>query len=153
MIGHWRNLIPAVCMLCLLLLLWGQNGKGSQAVSEGHPASTGFQLPEKSKSTLTPAEQKGRALYAYYCALCHGKTGQGNGFNSYNLTTPPRNFTDSAKMASLSDKQIEKAIRGGGVALGLSPQMPAWGGVLTEKQASDLTAFIRTLSKQGSGKK
>lgn len=47
----------------------------SETVSEGHPASAGFLLPQKLKSTLTPAEQKGQVLYAYYCALCHGKTG------------------------------------------------------------------------------
>jgi mono/diheme cytochrome c family protein len=153
MVRYWQNLVPVVGILCLLLLLPGQNGQGFQTPSEDRPATSGFQLPKKPKSILTPAEQKGRALYAYYCALCHGKTGQGDGFNSYNLTNPPRNFTDSAKMASLSDKQIEKAIRGGGAALGLSPQMPPWGGVLTEKQASDLTAFIRTFAKQGGGKK
>jgi mono/diheme cytochrome c family protein len=50
-------------------------------------------------------------------------------------------------MASLSDKQIVKAIRGGGAALGLSPQMPAWGGVLSQKQAADLTVFIRTFAQ------
>ena len=153
MIGHWRNLIPAVCMLCLLLLLSGQNGQGSQTVSEGHPASAGFLLPQKPKSTLTPAEQKGQALYEYYCSLCHGKKGKGNGFNSYNLNKPPRNFTDAAQMASLSDRRIQRAILEGGAALGLSPLMPLWGGVLTEKQASDLTAFIRTLAKQGGEKK
>ena len=56
-------------------------------------------------------------------------------------------------MASLSDRRIQRAILEGGAALGLSPLMPLWGGVLTEKQASDLTAFIRTLAKQGGEKK
>jgi mono/diheme cytochrome c family protein len=140
-------------MLCLLLLFSGQSGQGSETVSEGHPASSGFLLPQKPKSTLTPAGQKGQALYAYYCALCHGKMGKGNGFNSYNLNKPPRNFTDAAQMASLPDQRIQRAILAGGAALGMSPEMPPWGGVLTEKQAYDLTAFIRTFSKQGGGKK
>ena len=153
MAGYWRNLTPVVGILCLLLLLPGQNGLGFQTPSEDRPATSGFQLPQKPKSAFTPAEQKGRALYAYYCALCHGKTGRGDGFNSYNLTNPPRNFTDSARMASLSDKQIEKAILKGGSALGLSPQMPAWGGVLIPRQAADLTAFIRTFAKQDGPKK
>jgi mono/diheme cytochrome c family protein len=147
MVGYWRHLAPVVGILCLLLVWLGQNGQGSQSPSEDRPATSGFQLPQNPKSALTPAEQKGRALYAYYCAICHGKTGKGDGFNSYNLTTPPRNFTDSAKMTSLSDKQIIKAIREGGAALGLSPQMPAWGGVLSQKQAADLTVFIRTLAQ------
>ncbi len=153
MVGYWRNLTLVVGILCLLLLLPGQNGQGFQPSSEDRPATSGFLLPQIPKSALTPAEQKGQALYAYYCLLCHGKTGKGDGFNSYNLTTPPRNFTDRAKMASLSDKQIEKTILQGGAAQGLSPQMPAWGGVLTQRQATDLTAFIRTFAKQDSPKK
>jgi mono/diheme cytochrome c family protein len=146
-------LISAIGMLCSLLVLSGQNGQGSQIVSEDRSASSGFRLPQEPRSALTPAEQKGQALYEYYCAICHGKTGKGDGFNSYNLTKSPRNFTDRARMAALSDSQIEKAILEGGAALGLSRQMQAWGGVLTEKEASDLTAFIRTFAKQDVGKK
>jgi mono/diheme cytochrome c family protein len=153
MVGHWRNLTPIVGILCLLSVLPGRNGQGSQTASEDRPAATGFLLPQKPKSALTPSEQKGRVLYAYYCALCHGQTGKGDGFNSYNLANPPKNFTDSAQMASVSDKQIEKAILGGGAALGLSPQMPAWGGVLTQRQASDLTAFLRTLAQHDNSRK
>jgi mono/diheme cytochrome c family protein len=151
--GYWRVLILAVGIWCSLLVLSGQNGQGSQIVSEDRSASSGFVLPQTPKSALTPAEQKGQALYEYYCAICHGKTGKGDGFNSYNLTKSPRNFTDRARMAALSDSQIEKAILEGGAALGLSRQMQAWGGVLTEKEASDLTAFIRTFAKQDVGKK
>jgi mono/diheme cytochrome c family protein len=153
MVGYWRNLTLVVGILCLLLVWPGQNGQGSQTPSEDRPATSGFQLPQKPKSALTPAEQIGQTLYAYYCALCHGKTGKGDGFNSYNLTNPPRNFTDSAKMAPLSAKQIEKTILQGGAAQGLSPQMPAWGGVLTQRQATDLTAIIRTFAKQDGPKK
>lgn len=153
MVGYWRHLTPVVGIFCLLLVWPGQNGQGSQTPSEDRPATSGFQLPQNPKSALTPAGQKGRALYAYYCAICHGKTGKGDGFNSYNLTTPPMNFTDSAKMTSLSDKQIEKTILEGGAALGLSPEMPAWGGVLTQTQATDLTVFIRTFAKQNGPEK
>jgi mono/diheme cytochrome c family protein len=139
--------------LCSLLILSGQNGQGSQTASEDRPASSGFRLPHKPKSALTPAEQKGQSLYEYYCVLCHGKTGKGDGFNSYNLTKHPKDLADQAQMKALSDSQIEKVIRGGGPALGLSPQMPAWGGVLTENEAADVTAFIRTLAVHGGGQK
>ncbi len=146
MAGYWRRLAPAVGVACVFLVLGGSNGQGAQTVPK-------FQLPQKPKSALTPVEQKGRTLYGYYCALCHGKTGKGDGFNSYNLTKPPRNFTDRARMAALSDSRIKKTILDGGAALGMSPDMPAWGGVLTDKEASDLTAYIRTLAKQDGGKK
>jgi cytochrome c len=153
MVGYRRSLISDIGILCLLLVLSGQNGQGSQTASEGRSESSGFLLPQKPKSTLTPSEQKGRGLYEYYCAICHGKTGKGDGFNSYNLNRPPMNFTDIAQMASLPDSRIKRVILAGGAVLGLSPQMPAWGGVLTERDASDLSAFIRTLAIQDGGKK
>jgi len=140
-------------MLSSLLILSGQKGQGSQTASGDRIASSGFRLPHKPKSALTPAEQKGQSLYEYYCAICHGQTGKGDGFNSFNLTQSPKNFTDRAQMATLTDSQIEQAILEGGRGLGLSPQMPAWGGVLSDKQASELMAFIRTLAKQNGGKK
>jgi hypothetical protein len=90
----------------------------SHTVPEIYPASSGLVLPQKRKSELTPAEQKGQSLYEYYCALCHGKTGKADGFNSYNLTHSPKNLADRAQMAVLSDSQIEKVIRDGGP--------PAW---------------------------
>jgi mono/diheme cytochrome c family protein len=151
MAGYWRRLIPGAGMLCFLLILSGQNGQGSQSASQDQTPSSGFQLPQKPKSALTQAEQKGRALFEYYCAICHGKAGKGDGFNSYNLTKPPRDFTDRARMAALSDARIKKAILAGGPAVGLSPQMPAWGGVLTQKEATDLAVFIRILAKKGGG--
>jgi mono/diheme cytochrome c family protein len=146
MAGYWRVFAPAVGVVWVFLVLGGSTGQGAQTSSK-------FQLPQIPKSSLTPAEQKGRSLYEYYCALCHGKTGKGNGFNSYVLSKPPRNFTDRARMATLSDSRIKKTILEGGAAMGLSPDMPPWGGVLTEKKASDLTAFIRTLARQGGEKK
>jgi mono/diheme cytochrome c family protein len=153
MAGSLRAVIVGGGLLCSLVVLSGQAGQVSHTVPKNHSASSVFVLPQKPKNELTPAEQKGQSLYEYYCVICHGKRGKGDGFNSYNLTKPPKNFTDRDQMAVLSDSQIEKAIRDGGTALGLSPQMPAWVGVLTEKEAADVTAFIRTLAVQDGGKK
>jgi mono/diheme cytochrome c family protein len=109
---------------------------------------SGFDLPEKPKSTMTASEQRGGNLYEYYCAVCHGKTGEGDGINSFQLTTPPAKHADEALMSTLSDADIQKVIKGGGPAFGRSPQMPPWGGVLTDRQVADLVAFIRVLSKK-----
>jgi mono/diheme cytochrome c family protein len=151
MAGYWRAVILGGGLLGSLVVLSGQAGQVSHTVPENHPASSVFVLPQKTKNELTPAEQKGQSLYEYYCVICHGKMGKGDGFNSYNLTNPPKNLADRSQMAVLSDSQIEKVIRDGGTTLGLSPQMPAWGGVLTEKETADVTAFIRTLAMHDGG--
>jgi len=153
MTGYLRGLMPGVGMLCFLLVVSGQNGLGFQRAPDDPTPSSGFVIPQKPESVLTPAEQKGEVLYANYCAICHGKTGNGDGFNSYSLSKPPRNFQDRGRMAALSDSQVQRAILEGGAALGESPQMPAWSGVLTQTEASELTDFIRTLAKENDGKK
>lgn len=109
---------------------------------------SGFLLPQAHETGLANEEEHGKVLYEYYCVLCHGKTGEGDGFNSFNLKTPPARHTDSTVMGTLSDTQIQQIIKDGGSALGRSPEMHPWGGVLNNKQISDLTAFIRTLAKQ-----
>jgi len=116
--------------------------------SESKLSRSGFVLPQKPETQLTRAEQKGKALYEYYCALCHGKTGKGDGFNSYNLDPPPAKHADPARMKARSDSQLRIIIRKGGRGLGLSPLMPAWAETLTDKQVADLIAYIRTLSRQ-----
>lgn len=126
----------------------GVTGQGSQTSPQGEVKHSQFVLPQKHESQLSPLEQRGRALYEYYCYLCHGKTGNADDFNSYSLTTPPAKLADATFMATLSDTQIQKVIKGGGPALGLFPQMPVWGGVLTDKQVDAVIAFIRTLAKK-----
>jgi hypothetical protein len=49
-------------------------------------------------------------------------------------------------MGSLSDAHLYTVIRKGGAAVGKSPLMAPWGGVLTERDTKDLVAHLRRLS-------
>jgi cytochrome c len=131
-----------------LLVSLSATGQMPQTSPQSEVKQPEFLMPQKHESRLTPAGQRGQSLYEYYCYLCHGKTGNADDFNSYSLTTPSAKFADATLMAKLSDAQIQTVIKGGGPALGLSPQMPIWGSVLTDKQVDDVIAFIRTLSKK-----
>jgi len=135
-------------LLFSLFVSLSVTGQMPQTSPQGGVKKAEFVLPQKHESRLTSAGQRGQALYEFYCYLCHGKSGNADDFNSYSLTTPPAKFADAALMATLSDTQIQTVIKGGGPALSLSPQMPTWGGVLTDKQVDDVIAFIRTLSKK-----
>lgn len=86
-------------------------------------------------------------LYGRYCSVCHGISGQGDGFNAFNLTPRPRNFTDTAFWANIDTTLIRETIIGGGGAVGLSPLMPKWGMTLTERDIAELTSYIFHLSK------
>ena len=131
-----------------LLTLTGSSGGAADAPAPGESTQAGFELPQKLKTSLAPAAQRGSDLYAYYCSPCHGKTGEGDGINSFQMSTPPAKHTDAALMNPLSDADMEGVIKRGGPALGRSPQMPPWGGVMTDRQVADLVAFVRVLSKK-----
>jgi mono/diheme cytochrome c family protein len=142
----YRDVLILVAVLSFLVLTSAGYGGAVTSTSTGGESKQ-FELPQKHTSSLTPSEERGAGLYAYYCSICHGKTGERNGFNATELTTPPAMHADPVFMSKLSDADMEKVIKGGGSALGRSPQMPPWGGVFNDQEVADLVAFIRTLSK------
>jgi cytochrome c oxidase cbb3-type subunit 3 len=85
---------------------------------------------------------KGKQKYQEFCAACHGQSGKGGAA----LPVKPRDHTDAAYMDQLTDQQIFTAIKQGGEAVGKSPLMPKWGGLLTDQQIEDLVAYVRSLS-------
>lgn len=97
---------------------------------------------------------RGRVLYDRYCAICHGTTGGGDGFNAYNLraafNVTPTAFGDSAIFRALHEDTVLAMIRDGGAAVGRSPAMPPWGKTLTPGEIVDVWQYIRSLSRESS---
>lgn len=93
---------------------------------------------------------EGKAKYQEVCAVCHGQSGKGDGPTAAALPVKPRDHTDATYMGKLTNKQIFDTIKLGGQAMGKSPIMPKWGGILTDQQIQDIVVYIRSLS--GSGK-
>lgn len=124
----------------------GAKVAGAPAKSS-HPALPRETDDSQTAPRLTYEQSNGKILYHKYCAVCHGASGAGDGFNAYNLQPAvPRNFTERQAMARLTDQQIFEAIRKGGLARGLSALMPAWGTTLNERQVAYLVSYIRTLA-------
>ena len=59
------------------------------------------------------------------CVPCHGATGTGDGAAAAALNPKPRNYTDAAWQASVTDEQLKKTILYGGAAVGKSAVMPS----------------------------
>ncbi|RMF45370.1 MAG: hypothetical protein D6753_00345, partial [Planctomycetota bacterium] len=65
-------------------------------------------------------------LFRLHCSTCHGD-GSGNGHVAQTLKVKPRDLRDGRWQQSVDDARIRRVIRDGGAAVGLSPEMPAFG--------------------------
>ena len=88
----------------------------------------------------------GKALYEQYCQSCHKRDGVGENPVPPLIKVPgylvamPLNETSHAWHHS--DEQLVEAILNG---LQRKPRMPAWKGILTAQQASQIVAYIKSL--------
>jgi cytochrome c553 len=121
-----RWLLALALPCCLVLAACGKNNDPPPP-SSGVPGAKPESGPHgggASAGTKT-GDERARAMFETICATCHGNTGQGNGPAAESLPTKPRNYTDAAWQASVTDAQIKDIIIHGGQAVGKSPLMPA----------------------------
>lgn len=83
----------------------------------------------------------GEVLYRANCTACHGKKGDGKGPAAIAIRPRPTDFTQAAFWKDRTDATVVAAIRAGkaGTAMTAFPQ-------LTEAEAADVTAYLRTLA-------
>ena|ERR1700687_3929291 len=137
-----RRLLPVLTGLTALvaaawLTITSEHLRASPA-DQAKPANG----PDK---VLNYEQSNGQKLFERYCAVCHGASGEGDGFNAFNLNPKPRDFSDRPAMHGFSDQQLFAAISQGGAERGKSNQMPPWGHTLNERQIRYLVAYLRTL--------
>lgn len=165
--GEWEPAPPVLplvlSLLCVALSLSLACSRKSPVTSESPPAAVEQPAGNRprvsepvdeaagqsavAQTQLTYEQSNGQILYLRYCAVCHGKTGEGDGFNAYNLRPAvPRNFTDKEAMDKLTDRHLAEVISKGGQAVGRSPLMPAWGHTVNERQIRYLISYLRTMT-------
>jgi mono/diheme cytochrome c family protein len=93
------------------------------------------------------ATSEAPALYATYCAPCHGAKGRGDGPNARHLPVAPARHVDSAFMSRRSDDRLFDAIYAGGYPLGRSAMMPPYGETLTRPEVWALVRHLRVLCR------
>jgi mono/diheme cytochrome c family protein len=90
-------------------------------------------------------------VYRRACAACHGPDGRGYPGGEWRertgLQTPPPDFTDPRFNSREPLADWVTVIRDGGRALGLSPQMPAFGLVLSEAKIRELAEYLKGLGR------
>ena len=138
--------------LLVALVIAAACGKNNEppAPSSGSPGA----LPESgphakhAAGPKSPADQA-QAMFSTVCATCHGSEGKGDGPAAANLTPKPRNYTDAAWQASVTDDDLKKTILLGGSGVGKSPMMPGQPQLKEQPEVLDaLVKIIRGFGKQ-----
>lgn len=95
----------------------------------------------------TYTERQGKRLFEQYCVVCHGQSGEGDGFNAYNLNPRPHSLSDSTYMRELSIETLSEIISFGGKGVNKSVLMPAYRNTLSKTQISNVLAYIETFTQ------
>jgi len=98
-------------------------------------------------SSTSAASHPGRAVYEKHCATCHGPTGATDGPGAAALPIKPPPLTDGRLLNPLTDDFLTTIVRDGAAAVGLAPQMPGFGRLLTEREIRDVIAYVRTMAQ------
>jgi mono/diheme cytochrome c family protein len=87
----------------------------------------------------TPVE-RGFGVFMRSCAGCHGPDARGT--HPPGFATPPRDLTDPALQARLTDDAIRETVHYG------KGQMPPFGAALSPEDVNDVIAFVRSVSRK-----
>lgn len=89
------------------------------------------------------AAMRGREVYQFRCAACHGEAGEGDGPAADILATPPADFTTDTLIAAGDFESLFQRVHDGGAGVHGS-SMPPWGVLMSDTQIWDLVAYIAT---------
>jgi cytochrome c553 len=119
------------------------------ACSRSSPPQQDQSAPVVAADQVGPSPvEEARTTFSQICASCHGQDGTGNGPGAAQLNPKPRNYTDKAWQASVTDDQITKTILMGGAAVGKSPAMPAQPQLKEKPQVvAELVRIVRSYGK------
>jgi cytochrome c5 len=102
--------------LLAMLACCNENREGEKTGAAARPTVS-------ARPALAPADEA-KEIAESRCAMCHGKTGKGDGPNGMTLNPKPRDLTTKEWQKSVSDAQVRSVILKGGGAIGRSPLMP-----------------------------
>jgi mono/diheme cytochrome c family protein len=92
--------------------------------------------------------------YKDTCAKCHGDGGKGDGPKAAELKDKDGkvvacgDLTDCAKMAKVTDDDMFKELKEGGVAVGKTKFMTPYGDAMEDDELKAMVSYVRTLCKK-----
>ncbi len=117
------------------------------SIKSGIPRAT----IEKYLASTPGTVDSGRKLFVYYCTICHGPYGEGDGFMADSMwarsKVRPRNLTDSLYFVNKTDKEMFVTVSLGGGYTGHSRFMPGWSVTFKPQEIRDLVSYVRSISR------
>ena len=110
-------------------------------------ASTRYtELPSIKDVFIEPIDSSKTAKqYAFYCAPCHGESGNADGFNAAHLPQKPAALSNKDYIATRNDGTLYDGIYAGGYILDKHHFMPPWRTLFSDAEIRDLVHFIRKM--------
>lgn len=99
--------------------------------------------PIGSDRAIAQVPETAPEIFRQWCAGCHAPDGSGR-VEQPTVKTEPMDFTDCKIASPEPDADWEIVIARGGLAAGLSPEMPAFGDALRPDQVQSLIGHIRS---------
>ncbi|RLA08783.1 MAG: hypothetical protein DRQ51_01140 [Gammaproteobacteria bacterium] len=94
----------------------------------------------RSRHQLMGDPNLGKKTYQTYCAVCHGKDGDGDGIMTNLIGITPTDHTNPINTNKLSNQDLIQSIQ-----KGKGRFMPAWDGILNKQEVAGLVSYIRLL--------
>jgi len=128
-------------VLCLMMMAWHGWWQQPQKAVEEKPAGDAAKLVNPVKATPTSIAL-GKKAYGSDCAMCHGKTGAGDGDLAGDMKLKLLDYRDPQSLKSMTDGEIFTIIAKG------KGQMSGEEGRMTSAQTWNLVNYIKTLAKK-----
>ncbi len=98
-----------------------------------HPVPQAAEAPR-----VTDAPKPGQVTFQKHCAACHGPTGKGDGYTTFN---PPVADLTSAKVYTQLAPQLIRTVHKGRA----NTAMGTWESVLSDQDIEEVVAYLRSL--------
>jgi mono/diheme cytochrome c family protein len=148
MLRHLKIAAVAVFVAMLTACVVTPPGRAETAVLTGikRRITVGGTKDKNPLIETTENVTRGRQVFSYYCAACHGLDGQATGVPFAAAMSPPVPELNSAAVQAYTDGQLKSVITNG-----LRPSgMPAAKGILRDEEVWAIVSYLRHLPAKGS---
>jgi mono/diheme cytochrome c family protein len=139
-------MLKTLTLLSTLLLLTVPGASQEQPAKPAPPAQ--YTIPVEAVRQANPIKPtaeslaRGKKLYGYDCAMCHGKDGYGKGDVAEDMKLKISDFSDPAALKERTDGELFYIIKNG------KGQMPPEGDRVKADALWDLVNYIRSFAKK-----